>query len=219
MKWVMSRKYASVSLIEYCDVIDWWEAERLTAIQACNKLQDELFERVEREIDGISYQHLLAENSNERESFEASISKAIQKLDARLLMTTVKDPGLEIGAHVGGKNLSGYEGWSLWDIGKIFAGGGSAGGVLLAGSRAVPLALPAAGLATLAAPVTIVAGLAGLAWSAYSVSGQKRSQYLQVLKEGITGTLTATDQPDRSVLSRQLARLELLRDFRLGQLK
>lgn len=215
----MTRTPSALSLIEYSEIIDWWEAERLIAVQACSTLQDELFERAEREIEGISYQHLFTENSNERETFEASISKAIRKLDARLLMATVKDTGQEIGVHGIGENLSGYDGWSLWDIGKIFAGGGSAGGALLAGSRVVPLALPATGLATLAAPVTIIAGIAGLAWSAYSVSGQKRSQYLQALKEGIVETLTATDQPDRSVLSRQLARLDILRDLRLGRPK
>lgn len=215
----MSSASSGSCLIEYSEIIDWWEAERLFALQACSALQDELFELAEREIENISYQHLLTESSNERGNLEASISKAIHKLDTRFLITTVKDKGQETDAHGFGENISRYQGWSFWDIGKIFAGGGSAGGALLAGSRAVPLALPAAGLATLAAPVTIVAGIAGLAWSAYSVSGQKRSQYLQASKAGIAGTLTATDQPDKSVLSRQFARLDALRDLRLGHLK
>ena len=215
----MSDAFSGYCLIEYSEIIDWWEAERLTASQACFALQDELIERAERKIEKISYQHLLMESSNERESLEASISKAIHKLDTTFLMATVKDTGQETGAHVIGENISRYDGWSFWDIGKIIAGGGSAGGAVIAGSRAVPLALPAAGLATLAAPVTIAAGIAGLAWSAYSVSGQKRTEYLETLKAGIVATLTATDQQDKSVLSRQIARIDALRDLRLERLK
>ena len=60
----MTRTPSALSLIEYSEIIDWWEAERLIAVQACSTLQDELFERAGREIEGIFYQHLLMENSN-----------------------------------------------------------------------------------------------------------------------------------------------------------
>jgi hypothetical protein len=202
-------------LFEYSEIIDWWEAERLAASQACFGLQETLFERVKQESENVSSHHLLMEESDERKNLEASIFREIHKLDKKFLMATVKGIGQDPGPSGQGANVSQYAGWSFWDIGKLIVGGGSAGSAAIAGSRVAPAALAAVGLGALAAPMTIAAGLAGLAWSAYSVSGQKRSEYLQALNAGISQKLTAIDDPEKSVLSRQLARLDALRHIRL----
>lgn len=215
----MSSSVPSISSLDYSEIIDWWELSRLNAYNDCFNLQNELYEWVEREIEGISYQDLFVENSQARQRLETKILKDISKLETRFLLETVKYTEQKPDVKTAGQNLSHYGGWTFWDIGKIFAGGGSAGGALLAGSRALPLALPVAGVAALAAPVTIVAGLAGMAWSAYSVSGQKRSQYLQKLKAGIEAKLTSTEFPEKSVLSGQMERLDALRDLRLRSIK
>lgn len=203
------------SLFGYSEVIDWWEAERLAASQACFGLQETLFERAKQETANVSHHHLLMEDSDERKSLEASIFKEIHKLDQQFLMATVKGISQDAVPSGQGANVSQYAGWSFWDIGKLIVGGGSAGSAAIAGSRVAPAALAAVGLGVLAAPITIAAGVAGLAWSAYSVSGQKRSEYLQALNAGISQKLTAIDDPEKSVLSRQLARLDALRDIRL----
>lgn len=203
------------SLFGYSQIIDWWEAERLAAWQACFGLQETLFERAKQECANVSHHQLLMEDSDERKNLEASISKAIHKLDKKFLMATVKDISQDAVPSCKGANVSQYAGWSFWDIGKVIVGGGTAGSAAIAGSRVAPAALAAVGLGALAAPITIAAGLAGLAWSAYSVSGQKRSEYLQALNAGISQKLTAIDDPEKSVLSRQLARLDALRDIRL----
>ncbi len=205
----------TVSLLGYCEIIDWWDAERLAASQACFALQSTLFERVKKETASVSYQHLLMENSVERKNLETSIFNEILKLDNEFLMATVKGIGCDTGPTGQGSNAIEYTGWSFWDIGKLIAGGGTAGSAAIAGSRVAPAAFAAVGLGALAAPITIAAGLAGLAWSAYSVSGQKRSEYLHALNAGISQKLTAIDDPEKSVLSRQLARLGALRDIRL----
>lgn len=203
------------SLFGYSEIIDWWEAERLAASQACFGLQDTLFERAKQTTANVSHHHLLMEDSDKRKNLEASIFKEIHKLDKKFLMATVKGIGQDPVSSGPGANVSQYAGWSFWDFGKLIVGGGSAGSAAIAGSRVAPAALAAVGLGALAAPVTIAAGLAGLAWSAYSVSGQKRSEYLQALNAGISQKLTAIDDPEKSVLSRQLARLDALRDIRL----
>lgn len=199
------------SLFEYCEVIDWWETERVAAHKACFKLQDELFNRAQKETTKIAHHHLWIETSEERNTLETSIFDDIRKLDAKFLMETVKDTGLGALSQGDDGCISQFSGWSFWDLGKLLVGGGSAGGAVAAGSRVATFAL-----GTLAAPITIAAGLVGLTWSAYSVSGQKRKEYLKVLNEGISKTLTATDAPEKSVLSRQLARIDAIRDISLG---
>lgn len=203
------------SLFRYSEIIDWWEAERLAAWQACFDLQETLFERAKQGTANVLHQHLLMEDSDGRKNLEASIFKEIRKLDEKFWMATVKVISQDPMPSGQGANISQYAGWSFWDIGKLIVGGGSAGSAAIAGSRVAPAALGAVGLSALAAPITIAAGLAGLAWLAYSVSGQKRSEYLQALNAGISQTLTAIDDPEKSVLSRQLARLDALRDIRL----
>lgn len=210
-----SHVFVNDSLLGYSEVIDWWEAERLAATQACFGLQEALFERAKNETANVPHHHLLMENSEELKILEDAITKKIRELDNKFLMATVKGTSQDAVQSGQGSNISKYAGWSLWDIGKLIVGSGSAGSAALAGSRAAPAALAAVGLGALAAPITIVAGLAGLAWSAYSVSGQKRSEYLQALNAGISQRLTAIDGPEKSVLSRQLARLDALRDIRL----
>ncbi|MFN3606798.1 MAG: hypothetical protein ACK4SS_06320, partial [Cypionkella sp.] len=54
------------SLFGYCEIVDWWGAERLAASQACFALQETLFERAKEETANVSYQHLLIEDSDER---------------------------------------------------------------------------------------------------------------------------------------------------------
>lgn len=203
------------SLIGYSEIIDWWEAERLAASQACFGLKETLFERAKQETANVSHHHLLMEASDERKNLEASLFREIHKLDEKFRMATVKGIGQDAVPSGQGANVSQYDGWSFWDIGKLIVGGGSAGSAAIAGSRVAPAALAAVGLGALVAPITIAAGLAGLAWSAYSVSVQKRSDYLQALNTGISQKLTAIDEPEKSVLSRQLARLDALRDIHL----
>ena len=215
--WKIDASHVSMndSLFRYSEIIDWWEAERLAASQACYGLQETLFERARQEIENVSHHHLLMEDSDERTNLEADIFKEIHKLDKKFLMATVKGIGQDAVPSGQGENVSQYAGWSFWDIGKLIVGGGSAGSAAIAGSRVAPAALAAVGLGALAAPITIAVGMAGVAWSAYSVSGQKRAQYLQALIAGISQKLTAIDDLEESVLSRQLARLDALRDIRL----
>jgi hypothetical protein len=173
-------------------------------------LQGALLERAKKVAENISHQHLLKDASEERKTLETSIIYDIRKLDAKFLRATVKDPGVDTLSTGDDRSISQYSGWSFWDLGKLLVGGGSAGGAVVAGSRAA--------LGALAAPVTIAAGLAGLAWSAYLVFGQKRTEYLKALNAGILQTLTANDGPETSVLSRQLARIDAIRDIRLERL-
>lgn len=203
------------SLFEYSGVIDWWEAERLAAHNTCFELQNALLDRAEKETENISHHHLWIEASEERKTLETSIFDEIRKLDAKFLKATVKNPGQDTPPRGDDGSIGQYSGWSFWDLGKLLVGGGSAGGAVVAGSRAAPAALATIGLGALAAPVTIAAGLAGLAWSAYSVTGQKRTEYLKALNAGILQTLTANNGPETSVLSRQLARIDAIRDIRL----
>jgi hypothetical protein len=202
-------------LFGYSEIIDWWESERLASSQACFGLEEKLFERAKQETANLAHHHLMMEDSDERKNLEDSISKEIRKLDKKFLMATVKGIAQDPVPSGQAANVSEYAGWSFWDFGKLLVGGGSAGSAAIAGSRMAPAALAAVGLGALAAPITIAVGLVGLAWSAYSVSGQKRSDYLQALNAGISQKLTAIDDPEKSVLSRQLARLDALRDIRL----
>lgn len=205
-------------LLEYSDILDWWEAERLAAHKATFELQNVLLDRAQKETDNIPDYHLWIESSEEREALETSIFNDIRKLDAKFLLRTIKDTGPDVPSQENDGRISQYSGWSFWDLGKVLVGGGSAGGAVVAGSRAAPAAFAAVGLGVLAAPITIAAGLAGLAWSAYSVSTKKRDEYLNTLTGGISKTLTATDPPEESVLSRQLARIDAIRDIRLERL-
>ena len=61
------------SLFEYNEILDWWEAERLAAHNACFKLKDALLDRAKKETENISHHHLWIEASEERKTLETSI--------------------------------------------------------------------------------------------------------------------------------------------------
>lgn len=203
---------------EYCDIIDWWEAERLSAARRCRKLASDLQTLAKEKSAEIPVNHLWLADSRERKNLETLIATKIQELDARLLSETLEGSEQDRPVPTRDTALSTYGGWSFWDLGKLVAGGGSAGGVAVASSRLAPGALAAIGLSTLAAPIGIAVGVAGLAFSVYSVSGRKRSDFVEALQQSIEDMLTSNETPEKSVLSRQLARLDAIRVQRLESL-
>ena len=138
--WKIDASHVSMNdhLFEYSEIIDWWEAERLSASQACFGLQETLFERAKQDTANVSHHHLLMEASDERKNLEASIFKEIHKLDKKFLMATVKGIGQDPVPSGRGANVSQYAGWTFWDIGKLIVGGGSAGSAAIAGSTRRP---------------------------------------------------------------------------------
>jgi hypothetical protein len=148
---------------------------------------------------------LIFSSSEERSKIEEYIAQEITRIETSLTAGLAKEiSNLTFETPTQGP-ITDYSGWSYWDLGRLALGGGAPTAIAIAGGRAATGVLAAAGLATIAAPVTIVAALGFLL-------GQRTRQeanaisYRDALMEGIDRCSVC--DPDASVLARHCAVLD-----------
>lgn len=188
------------------DLLDWWEGQRWAAAQLCSDESARLKAKVLEAVENLSVSELIFSSSEERSKIEEYIAQEIIRVEVSLTANLAQSVCASPQNTATQTTVTDYSGWSYWDLGRLALGGGAPTAIALAGGRAATGVLAAAGLATIAAPVTIIAALGGLAWSAYSTGEHMRTSYRDALMEGIDRCLHA--DPEASVLARHCAALD-----------
>jgi hypothetical protein len=205
-KGLRGTKMPSDKDLRLLDLLDWWEGHRWAASELCSDESAKLKAKVLEAVENLSVGELIFSSSEERSKIEEYIAQEITRIETSLTAGLAKEiSNLTFETPTQGP-ITDYSGWSYWDLGRLALGGGAPTAIAIAGGRAATGVLAAAGLATIAAPVTIVAALGGLAWSAYSTGEQMRISYRDALMEGIDRCLFA--DADASVLVRHCAVLD-----------
>ncbi|HCY99436.1 MAG: hypothetical protein A3D16_23595 [Rhodobacterales bacterium RIFCSPHIGHO2_02_FULL_62_130] len=196
------------------DLLDWWEGHRWAASQLCLDESAQLKATVFEAVENLSVTELIFSSSDERAKIEEYIAQEIMRVETSLTASLAQEISNLSKETATQAPITDYSGWSYWDLGRLALGGGAPTAIAIAGGRAATGVLAAAGLATIAAPVTIVAALGGLAWSAYSTGEQMRTSYRDALMEGIDRCLLA--DPEASVWARHCAVLDQIFKSRTG---
>ncbi len=193
--------------IPMLELIDWWEASRWSAQELCLATSEHLKSYAQDAVAKLSSNQLMLTKSTERDLLEDYIKQEIGGCQAELAQRL----NVDLAPEPDGRTVSilpAFTGWSYWDLATILLGGSAPTAAVLAGGRAAAGVAATAGLAVLAAPITIAAGVAGLAWGAYSAADTKRTAYLETLLAGIDSALLAQDSDETSVLSRHYSHLD-----------
>lgn len=196
------------------DLLDWWEGHRWAAAQLCSDESARLKAKVLEAVENLSVSELIFSSSEERSKIEEYIAQEIMRVEVSLTSSLAQEASGLSKKTATQASVTDYSGWSYWDLGRLALGGGAPSAIALAGGRAATRVLAAAGLATIAAPVTIMAALGGLAWSAYSTGEHMRTSYRDALMEGIDRCLHA--DPEASVLARHCAALDQIFNIKTG---
>jgi hypothetical protein len=192
--------------LQLLDLLDWWEGQRWAAAQLCSDESARLKAKVLEAVENLSVSELIFSSSEERSKIEEYIAQEIMRVEVSLTANLAQSVCASSQNTATQTSVTDYSGWSYWDLGRLALGGGAPTAIALAGGRAATGVLAAAGLATIAAPVTIMAALGGLAWSAYSTGEHMRTSYRDALMEGIDRYLHS--DPEASVLARHCAALD-----------
>lgn len=188
------------------DMLDWWEGHRWAAAQLCLDESTLLKEKVLEAVENLSTSELVASSSEERTKIEQYIAQEIGRIGAQLAARLKEEVSEFAREKAMTDSITVYSGWSYWDLARLAFGGGAPTAIAFAGGRAAAGVFAAVGLATIAAPITIIAALGGLVWSAYSTVEQMRESYRDALVEGIDRCLFA--DTEASVLARYCAALD-----------
>ncbi len=174
--------------IPMLELIDWWEASRWSAQELCLATSEHLKSYAQDAVAKLSSNQLMLTKSTERDLLEDYIKQEIGGCQAELAQRL----NVDLAPEPDGRTVSilpAFTGWSYWDLATILLGGSAPTAAVLAGGRAA-------------------AGVAGLAWGAYSAADTKRTAYLETLLAGIDCALLAQDSDETSVLSRHYSHLD-----------
>lgn len=192
----------------HADALDWWQEQRWASWDFCRQKEAELQEFVERRVAELPLTSLVMTTSSERAALESEILEKIHETEVHL--ANEMEHTLT-GESSGPPVLTGYDGWTGVDLGKILLGGSGTALAVTAAARGVPGVLALIGLPAalaVAAPLAVTLGAGVILWSADTVADGKRQEYLTLLKSAVTRLLIARDNPQTSVLSRHHGRID-----------
>lgn len=201
-------------LLDIAEAVDDWEEVRIRIRDKCEGVVATLERYIDTALDNLSMTELFKENSKERHALEGELHVSLRKLERslRVMITRIvaTDPRLNNKGHAASEALApiaDFKGWSFADLGGLLFGSSAGSGIVIAGSRALPAALAGVGISVAAAPVALLAGAAGMAFSAHGLARRKRETYRNALKNSVQ--MIAVDEADpNSILTRYLKRID-----------